>query len=267
MSKIKRPLAIICIAMLLGTVVLAMTPGIVNAKPTAKRTLPAESVPAGESFLVEIEVSDYGTRSQVIETLPEGFIYRRSTLGTWQVEPGQKGDISGETKTNKRKFSLRGETSFIYTVIAPDSEGTYTFSGILKDMNKNEYKVVDDMEIEIEKAEEEREPSATRILPEEPVAAGESFTVEIETSHYGYFGNIVETLPEEFVYEDSTLNSESIEVEDDTVEFSLEGEPSFTYTVTASDTEGTYTFSGILIDEDKNEYDIGGDTEIVVGEE
>jgi hypothetical protein len=50
------------------------------------------------------------------------------------------------------------------------------------------------MEIEIEEAEEEREPSATRTLPEEPVAAGECFTIEIEASHYGYFGNIVETL-------------------------------------------------------------------------
>jgi hypothetical protein len=259
-------LAIRGMLLLLVTVVAIMTSGIANATPTAERTLPAEPVPAGECFLVKIEVYDYGTWGQVIETLPEGFKYRRSTLGTGQVEPEQKGDISGQTKTNKWKFPLWGETSFIYTVIAHDSEGTYTFSGILKDMNRNEYKVVGDMEIEIEEAEEEREPSATRTLPEEPVAAGECFTIEIEASHYGYFGNIVETLPEGFVYEDSTLNSESIEVEDDTAEFSLEGEPSFSYTMTAPDTEGTYTFSGILIDEDKDEYDIGGDTEIVVGE-
>lgn len=267
MRKRKPVLVIRGMLLLLVTVVAIMTPGIANEMPTAERTLPAEPVPAGESFLVEIEVSNYGTWGQVIETLPEGFIYRRSTLDTGQVEPEQKGDISGETKTNKRKFPLWGETSFIYTIIAPDIAGTYTFSGILKDMNQNEYKVVGDMEIEIEEAEEEREPSATRTLPEEPVAAGECFTIEIEVSHYGYFGDIVETLPEEFVYEDSTLNSESIEIEDDTVEFSLEGEPSFSYTMTAPDTEGTYTFSGILIDEDKDEYDIGGDTEIVVGEE
>jgi hypothetical protein len=44
-------------------------------------------------------------------------------------------------------------------------------------------------------------------------------------------------------------------------------QPSFSYTVTAPDEEDTYTFSGILIDQDKNEYDISGDTEIVVGEE
>jgi len=266
MSKIKRLLAIIGIAVLLGTVVLAMTAGIANAEPTATRTLPAEPISADESFLVEIEVSDYGTFGQVIETLPEGFIYRRSTLDPGQVEPVQKGDISGEKKTNKWMFhSLQGDTSFTYTVAAPDSEGTYSFSGILKDVNRKEYKVDGDTEIVVEEAEE-GEPSATRTLPEETVAAGESFTIEIEASHYGFFGNIVETLPEEFVYEDSTLNSESIEVEDDTVEFSLEGEPSFSYTMTAPDTEGTYTFSGILIDEERDEYDISGDTEIEVGE-
>jgi hypothetical protein len=138
MRKRKPVLAIRGMLLLLVPVVVIMTSGIANAMPTAERTLPAKPVPAGESFLVEIKVSDYGTWGQVIETLPEGFIYRKSTLGTGQVEPGQKGDISGEAKTNKWMFPLWGETSFIYTVIAPDSEGTYTFSGILKDMNRNE---------------------------------------------------------------------------------------------------------------------------------
>jgi len=257
MSKIKRLLAIIGIAVLLVTVVLIMTAGIANAgSATATRTLPAEPVPAGEVFTVGIEISDY-TSGVLIESLPEGSCYLKSTLNDQFVKMVDRYTV---------KFHLISETSFSYTVEAPDSEGTYTFSGILIDMNKNEYDVAGDTKIEVEEAEEEAEPTATRTLPEEPVSADESFTIEIEASHYGYFGNIVETLPEGFVYEDSTLNSESIEVEDDTVEFELSGEPSFTYTVTASDTEGTYTFSGILIDGDKNEYDIGGDTEIVIGE-
>ncbi|NQE04645.1 hypothetical protein C5S32_02130 [ANME-1 cluster archaeon GoMg1] len=267
MSKIKPVLAIIGIAVLLFTVVLAMTAGIANAEPTATRTLPEEPVPAGGSFLVEIEVSDYGIVGQVIETLPEGFIYHSTKLDPGQVESGQMGDISGEKKTNERKFTLQGDTSFTYTVIAPDREGTYSFRGILKHFDKKEYEVVGDMEIVVEEAEEEEtEPSATRALPEEPVSADESFAIEIEASHYGYFGHVVETLPEGFMYEDSTLNPESVEVEDNTVTFSLEGEPSFTYTVTAPDEEGTYTFEGILIDEEKGEYDISGDTQIVVGE-
>ena len=129
-----------------------------------------------------------------------------------------------------------------------------------------EYEIGGDTEIVLGEPEgdDDAEPTATRTLPEEPVAAGESFSIEIEASHYGIYGYVVETLPDGFEFEDSTLNPE---VEDDTVEFELWGEPSFTYTVTAPDEEDTYTFEGILIDEEKDEYDIGGDTEIVVGEE
>jgi len=264
MTEIRRTLEISGIAVLLFTAALTMTAGIANAEPTAIRTLPEEPVSAGEPFIVRIEVSDYGAIGHVIETLQEGFLYTSSSLPI-----NQRKEITDEEAekvgTRVYKFFLFGETSFTYTVTAPDSEGTYRFAGELVDMNKKKYEVGGDRKIVVEEAKEE-EPTVTRILPEEPVAVGGSFTVEIEASHYGFFGNIVETLPEEFVYEDSTLNPESIEVEDDTVEFSLEGEPSFTYTVTAADTEGTYTFSGILIDEEKDEYDISGDTEIVVEE-
>lgn len=171
---------------------------------------------------------------------------------------------------NSVEFHLIGETSFTYIVsLRPDVEGgTYTVSGILNDEDENEYEVDGDTEIVVGEAEEEEaEPTATRTLLDEPVSAGESFTVEIEASHYGIRGYVVETLPEGFVYADSTLNPERVEVEDNTVKFELWGEPSFTYTVTAPDTEGTYTFSGILIDEEE-EYvpDVGGDNEIEVGE-
>ncbi len=256
-SKIKQILAIIGMSVLLFTAVLAMTAGIANAgSATATRTLHAETVSAGEPFRVTIDVSDYGATGKVFETLPKGFCYLTSTIDPGSVE------VYGPTNTVK--FYLIGETSFTYTVIAPDSEGTYTFIGILKDMNKKEYEVGGATEIEIEEAEEEEaEPTATRTLPEEPVSADKSFTIEIEASHYGIHGYVVETLPEGVVFENY---SGLVEVEDNTVEFELWGEPSFTYNVTAPDAEGTYTFSGILIDEDKNEYDIGGDIEIVVGE-
>ncbi|NQE04621.1 hypothetical protein C5S32_02010 [ANME-1 cluster archaeon GoMg1] len=259
MSKIKPALAIIGIAVLLGTVVLAMTVGIANAEPTATRKLPAELVPADSSFLVEIAVSGYGTFGQVVETLPEGFTYLASTL-----DPG-----SVEVVINTVEFTLLGETSFTYTVaLRPDvEEGTYPISGILKVVD-DEYEIDGDTEIVVEEAEdEEAEPTATRTLPEEPVSAGESFTIEIKASHYGIQGYVVETLPEGFVHDDySGLKPDSAVVEDNTVEFELSGEPSFTYTATAPDAEGTYTFDGILIDKDKDEYDISGDTEIEVGE-
>ncbi|NOR79057.1 MAG: hypothetical protein GQ523_11760 [Methanophagales archaeon] len=259
-SKRKHVLAIIGIALLLVTAVLTMTAGIVNAKSTtATRTLPAEPISADESFLVEIEVSDYGNNGKVLETLPKGFCYLKSTLDTESVNVNES--------TNTLRFTLAVETSFTYTVRAHDEAGTYTLSGELIDEDGKYYDIDGDTEIKVEEAEVEMEPTATRTLPKELVSEGEVFTIELETSHYGYFGKVVETFPDGFVYEDSTLKPESVEVEGDTLEFELWGEPSFTYTVTAPDDEDTYTFEGILIDEEKNEYDVRGDTEIVVGEE
>ena len=110
------------------------------------------------------------------------------------------------------------------------------------------------------------EPTATRTLPEEPVPAGEGFTVTIEVSGYGMFGQVAETLPEGFTYRTSTLPPRSVRVFGNTVEFFLLGDTSFIYTVKAPDTEGIYTFSGKLKDEDKNEYEVGGDTELEIEE-
>jgi hypothetical protein len=258
MKKRKPVLAIRLL--FLVTALVIMTTGIADATPTATRTLPAELVPADRSFSVEIEVSDYGT---VVETPPDGFTYMSSSLDTNAVH------VYGPTNTIE--FKLTKDKYFTYSVALryhDIEEGTYTFHGILK-RSKKEYVIGGDTEIMLAEPEEEddAEPTATRTLPEEPIAVGERFTIEIEASHYGYFGNVVETLPKRFVYGDySGLTPGSVEAKDNTVEFTLRGEPSFAYTVTAPDTEGTYTFSGILKDEEKKEYDIEGDTEIVVGE-
>jgi hypothetical protein len=258
MRKRKSVLAIRLLLLL--TAVLIMTTGIADATPTATRTLPAELVPADRSFQVEIEISDYGT---VVETLPEGFIYMQSPL-----DPIPKA-VKVYGATNTIEFKLTRDKYFTYTVALRYydlDEGTYAFSGILRDENGKEYEIGGDTEIVLGEPEgdDDAEPTATRTLPEEPVAAGETFSIEIEASHYGIHGYVVETLPDGFVLGDY---SGLVEVEGDTVEFELWGEPSFSYTVTAPDEEDTYTFSGILIDQDKNEYDISGDTEIVVGEE
>ena len=257
-NKMKSVLGIAGISVLLFAVVLTMTAGIADASSaTATRTLPDEPIPAGEFFTVRIEVADYGIVGQVAETIPEGFCYLTSSLiPDWATV---------DVETNTVGFTLFGKTSFTYTVKAPDTEGTYTITGILKDEDKNEYEVGGDTEIEVEEADD-AEPTATRTLPEEQVSVGTNCTIRIEASHYGFFGHVVESLPEGFCYTESTLNPERIEVEDNTIEFELWCEPSFTYTVTAPETKGIYTFIGILIDEDENEYDIGGDTEIEIVE-
>jgi hypothetical protein len=259
MRKRKSVLAIRLLLLL--TAVLIMTIGIANATPTATRTLPEELVPADRSFQVEIKVSDYGT---VVETLPEGFTYMQSPLDL--VTDAVKD--CGPTNTIEFKATKDEYLYFTYTVALRYyelDEGTYTFSGVLRDRN-GEYEIGGDTEIVLGKPEgdDDAEPTATRTLPEEPVAAGESFSIEIEASHYGIHGFVIERLPDGFEFDDY---SGLVDVDGDTVEFELWGEPSFTYTVTAPDEVDTYTFEGILIDEAKNEYDIGGDTEIVVGEE
>jgi len=257
MKNRKTVLAIRGMLLLLVTSAVILTSGIANAEPTAIRTLPAEPVSTDECFSIKIEVPPSVFFKDVIETLPEGFSYCTSTLDSGSVK------VNGSRNTVT--FILAGETSFNYTVRASDEEGTYRFSGIFIDKDEDKECDIDgDKEIVVEETDEKRVPTATRTLPEELVAAGECFTIEIEASHYGIHGHVLEILPDGFEFEDSTLNPE---VGYTTVEFELWGEPSFTYTVTAPDTEGTYTFEGILIDEEKEEYDIGGDTEIEVGEE
>ncbi len=257
MKNRKTVLAIRGMLLLLVTSAVILTSGIANAEPTAIRTLPAEPVSTDECFSIKIEVPPSVFFKDVIETLPEGFSYCTSTLDS--------GSVNVNGSRNTVTFILAGETSFNYTVRASDEEGTYRFSGIFIDKDEDKECDIDgDKEIVVEETDEKRVPTATRTLPEELVAAGECFTIEIEASHYGIHGHVLEILPDGFEFEDSTLNPE---VGYTTVEFELWGEPSFTYTVTAPDTEGTYTFEGILIDEEKEEYDIGGDTEIVVGEE
>ena len=219
---------------------------------TATRTLPAEPVPPGTNFTVGIEAADYGTFGQVLETLPAGFAYVNSTLDPGSVE------VAGNTV----KFTLFGETSFNYTVAASTTLGIYTVSGILKDMDMNEYEVDGDKEIVVE---EKEETTATRMLPAEPVPPGTNFTVGIEAAGYGTFGQVVETLPAGFMYVNSTLDSESVEVKNNTVKFTLFGETYFNYTAAASNSTGTYNFTGVLKDMNMNEYEVGGDTEIVVG--
>ncbi|MDI6810765.1 MAG: hypothetical protein QMD80_03675 [archaeon] len=180
-SKMKPLFAIVGISVLLLTAVLAMAAGVANAgSATATRTLPAEPVSAGESFTVRIEVSDYGMFGSIYETLPEGFIYVTSTL-----DPG-----SVKVAINTVKFILFGETSFAYTVaLRPDVEGgTYTFSGILVDMNKKEYGIGGDTEIVIGEGGKEVTIVAPNITAWRPIEAvvndaeGESRTFNIRVN-------------------------------------------------------------------------------------
>jgi len=108
--------------------------------------------------------------------------------------------------------------------------------------------------------------SATRTLPATAVDAGADFDVGIVASGCGGMGEVEETLPAGFDYVSTTSTDVGVTEEDSVVRFSFIGDGvTFDYTVQASTTEGSYTFSGVVKDDDLNEYTIGGDTSITVG--
>ena len=88
-------------------------------------------------------------------------------------------------------------------------------------------------------------------------------TVTINTGDYGTFGAVVETLPAGFSY--VSVSDADIRVTEtgQEVRFTLFGETSFTYNVTASSTAGSYTFSGYLRPEEGTDQQIADSTIMV----
>ncbi len=89
--------------------------------------------------------------------------------------------------------------------------------------------------------------------------------VTIAVSDYGPFGQVVETLPSGFNYEGSDLSEAAVTVEGQTVTFTLLEDERFTYTVAAPSAEGSYSFSGVILDADKVAAPVGGASTIRVG--
>ena len=110
--------------------------------------------------------------------------------------------------------------------------------------------------------------SATRSFSPATVEPGGTLTVTIAATNYGFGGSVTETLPAGFSYVSSTHGSVTHPFDGNSqmVSFTLFGEASFTYTVTASDVDGPHAFSGTLTDSDKNIHTVGGDTTVTVGD-
>ena len=107
-------------------------------------------------------------------------------------------------------------------------------------------------------------PSATRSFDKASVAPGGTVTVTILLANYGGIGRVTETLPAGFVYVSSAHDSAGVRVNDQEVRFTLQGDSSVAYTVTASRTAGSHTFSGMLRDSDTNDHTVGGATRVTV---
>ena len=108
--------------------------------------------------------------------------------------------------------------------------------------------------------------TATRSFSTPAVAAGGQLVVTIEANNYGNFGGVVETLPAGFSYVSSSLPVDSVVAAGQEVRLTLFGESNFTYTVTASNTAGSYSFSGVLKDSNGIDYQVAGPSVITVGD-
>ena len=112
--------------------------------------------------------------------------------------------------------------------------------------------------------------TATRDLPATSVDPSANFNVGVVASGCGFAGQVKETLPAGFTYVSHTPPAPDVVavVDGNVVTFTFFGDAAtFTYTVTAPAAEGTYTFAGVVIDEDLAEFGVGGDTQIEVTEE
>ena len=107
--------------------------------------------------------------------------------------------------------------------------------------------------------------SAVRSFSAPWVAPGGTLEVTVETANVGAGGRVEERLPASFAYLGSTLGRSRARRLGGTVIFSLRGEAGFTYAVAVPVTPGTYVFSGVVRDSDRNEESVAGESAVRVG--
>ena len=264
----KKALALIMIVTGAGMVGL-LSPSPVDAdEHSAIRSFSATTVDAGDEIQVTITHEDLGGFGHFEETLPAGFTYVSSSLSDASVE--QEGQVV--------TFFVLGDDPFDYTVTASDTVGLYVFRGTVSDSRADSRDIGGPSDVTVEAGAVTPSPSpsptqppateglrATRTLPDDPVDAGSEFEVTIEPADFADgFGQVVETLPAGFSYVSSSLSDASVEQEGQVVTFFVFGDDPFTYTVTASDTAGSYTFSGIVKDSGPAQPTVAGDSGVTV---
>ena len=224
---------------------------------SATRSFVQDRVAPGGQVVVRIAAAAYGKAGGVTETLPAGFVYVSSSLPDAQVQADAQVQDTGQDV----RFTLQGDASFTYTVSASSVGGPHTFSGSLRDFDKNDTAVGGASDVTVAVPQ----PRATRSFDSATVVPSGKVEVRIAAAAYGKAGGVTETLPAGFVYESSNLPDAKVQVTGQEVRFTLQGDDSFTYTVTASSEKGRHTFSGTLRDFDKNDTAVGGDSRVTVG--
>ena len=104
-------------------------------------------------------------------------------------------------------------------------------------------------------------PSATRSFEPATVAPGGAVTVTIVLAGADALATVTETLPAGFTYGSSSLAASDVIVTGQSIQFVPLGTTEFTYSVTASSTEGAHTFNGTLgLGPDNDVAVVGADT-------
>ena len=236
---------------------------------SATRSFSAASVPAGDDLIVTITISgDYGPGGAVVETLPDGFTYKFSSLPATTVAQGPNSNFPSLEEGDVLFGFLSGRENFTYTVTVSSDGGAYSFSGYMRDFEKDKRQVSGATAVMVVAATDTPMPSASRAISPATVTAKGSVMVTITASGYGASGSVEETPPSGFTYLSSSLDEASVTSSGQTVTFALpeEGETatSFRYIVTASDMAGPYDFSGELTDADGGTTMVGGMSSLTV---
>ena len=221
-----------------------------QTEPSATRSFNPASVAPGGTVTVTIQVANYGGIGRVTETLPAGFTYVDSTHDSAGV------NVNGQ----EVRFTLQGDSSVAYTVTASRTAGSHSFSGMLRDSDRANHTVGGPTGVTVRTPE----PTATRSFNPASVAPGGTVTVTIQVANYGGIGRVTETLPAGFTYVDSTHDSAGVNVNGQEVRFTLQGDSSVAYTVTASRTAGSHSFSGMLRDSDRANHTVDGPSSVTV---
>ena len=208
----------------------------VTPVPSAQRSFSKTSVDPGETVTVTIRADNYGGLGRIVETVPDGFT------------------MSGGGQTVTLRLLQEGPQTRNYTVTASDDPGSYTFSGVLESEDKSETTVGGSSTVTVNAP---AGPSARRSFSSSLVAPGGTVTVTIRADNYGGLGRVVETLPSGFTSPDASGQTV-------TLRLLQEGPQIRSYSVTASDNPGSYTFSGVLASEDKSETRVGGSSSVTV---
>ena len=184
---------------------------------------------------MSVDVGGLGSGGgRVEETLPAGFMYVADSVNPTDILVTEQGQTV--------RFTIRGTNRFSYRVMASSVNGDYSFTGVLRDDERNRYTVGGASGVTVG-------PVANRSFSSAKVMPGARLTVTIAAGGYNPVGGRVEeTLPSGFSYVADSVSPTDVRVttREQMVRFTIRGTESFTYGVRASNTPGALYLHGCL---------------------